>query len=860
MTQATIAADAAGKSFAIPTGDAVATLKQFMAQSGGQLIYSGAAVEGVRTSAVQGEFTTRAALERMLVGTGLAVTEDEKSGALAVTRAKPPDPTKDSLPTNLPTKKETSMKKHHTLFSWVAALFMSVGSANLPAQTSSPAAPASSPAPTEEQVIKMSAFEVTSSRDAGYKAVNSVSATRIAIPIGDLPMTLTALTDDFIKDQTDYDLYDIVKWSGVHQDNTSQSGWVRWNLRGFTNTAIQRNGITTNFRFLDPADVERIEIVKGPASLLYGQINPGGLINYITKRPLEHQQTSLSVEGGDHGYHRTLVDVTGPVPSTHGKLLYRAILMYENIARFSQLAEGHKQMFASSLTWKMTPNVTLNLEYENFQRREPNTPSSLLIVYVNGTATLPYPGLPHNFSFTGIGDWQKYFSQALSAELLVKVTDHIQLHAIIEQSEFNQRDRITGQAGTGILTQAVIDQFYPAGTLPPQHAMYRRNRYDNQESDEQTGQIELTGDFDVLGVKLRPLFGFKKNFYTNTHNVMKTNTTLAPWDMRNPATWNRIVPYGMDALNLNSDSNGYADNYSYYGVLAVSAFKERLQALGGYGHYSVHNPPALNNVTGAFTSPDSSRAANVPQVGVLYRVTPEVSAFASYSESFLANTALLRLNSDVRTIPAKPSVGKGYEGGLKIEFLNGRISGTVSYFDLKVNPTAVFEIFGGTAPDGRMLFTDVQGGSQKSTGYEANLLFTVVRGMQLYLNYTKTDAVYTQHPTNASFNGTHLVGTPDQSFNIWCKYILQGGSLKGFYFGGGVSYAGSFVSQASNPIVSIMPSYTTYDVVCGYPFHIAGRVWTADLAVRNLTNKFYYASASSFGPPLHGVLSLSTKF
>jgi len=819
-----LAADNGLRTFDVPAGAAADTLKIFAKQAGREIVFAPETVGAVTTRSVRGQLAPREALEQMLLDTGLVATQDAGSGAFAVRRGELP---------NGPRAAQVENRSDR---------------------------PAENRAGTADEVVVLSPFEVTTAADKGYRAANSVSATRVAVPIKNLPMNITALTDEFIRDQADYDLYDIVKWAGVHQDNVSQSGWVRWNLRGFTNTAVQRNGITTNFRFIDPANVERIEVVNGPASLLYGQLNPGGIINYITKRPQAKQQTLVSVSAGDHHYHRVLVDATGPVPGTGDKLLYRGVVMRENIARFSQYAEGYKVMYAPSLTWKITPRVTLTTEYEYFERNEPNTPSSLLIVYRNGLATLPYPGLPRNFSFTAIGDWQKYKSQAFTTELSVALTDSIQFRAALEQSEFRQRDRITGQAGTGILTQAAIDQFYPPGTLPPEHAMFRRNRYDLQEGDERTGQAELTGTFDVAGVRLRPLVGYRKNFHTNTRNLFMTNTTLRPWDMRNPATWDRTVPFGIEALNRNSDSSSFADNDSYYAVLTASAFDERLHLLGGFGRYNVHSAPTRNNITNTTTSPDSTRSASVPQVGALFQITPEVGAFVSYSESFLANTALLRVNSDVRTVPAKPSVGKGYEGGLKVELMNGRISGTLSYFNLEVNPTAVFEIFGGTAPDGRMLFTDVQGGSQESSGFEANLLLTPVAGLQIYANLSKIKAEYAQHPTNAAFNGTRLVGTPEESINLWAKYTIQAGPLKDFYVGGGVSRTGSFVSQASNPLVSVMPGYTTIDVTAGYTFHALGAAWTADLTLRNLTDEFYYASASSFGAPLHGDLSLSVRF
>lgn len=820
---------AATHKFDIPAGEAAETLRRAAQQAGREIVFPADVVRGVRTNAVQGEFTVRAALDRMLAGTPLAVVEDEQTGALAV----------------VPRKQRENPRAEP---------------AGSSAMSANPATGSAARGGADEETVVLSPFEVSAAGDRGYRAANSVSATRIAVPISDLPMNVSAFTEEFIQDQHAYDLYDIVRYAGVHQDNVSQSGWVRYNLRGFTDTAIQRNGFRTNFRFIDTANIARVEVVKGPASLMYGQINPGGVINYVTKRPQEKQQILLTGSIGTHEYSRAVIDATGSVPGSNEKVLYRAIGMYENIQQFSQLAEGYKTMLAPSVTWRISPNVTLNVDYERFERREPRTPSSLLIVYVNGKATLPYPGLPRNFSFTGLNDYQRFTSEALTGELNVRISDHLQLRAIYEQSEWDMWARITGQAGTGILTQAVIDQFYPAGSVPPQHAMFRRNRLDQHEGDESTGQIEMAGKYEWFGITVQPLVGYRETFHADTRTRLATNTSLAPWDMRNPATWNREVPFGLDALTPSSDTSGFTDNNSIYGVLSLSLLRDRLKLLGGYSRYEVHNAPSRNNLRNIPTSPDSVRKANVPQVGALYKFTPELSAFASYSESFIANTSLLRV-SNVPTTPAVPSIGKGYEGGLKLDLLDGRISGTLSVFRLTVNPTSVFEVFGGTDPNnGTPLFTDVQGGEQESKGYEADLLFTIVPGLQLYVNYTNTDATYSKHPTDPTLTGSRLVGTPDQTFNAWGKYTFQNGPLKNLYFGGGLSYTGGFVSQAANPFVSMMPSYTTVDFVAGYTFDRWGRPWTVDLTIKNIADKFYYASASSFGAPRHGFLSVSTKF
>jgi iron complex outermembrane receptor protein len=292
-------------------------------------------------------------------------------------------------------------------------------------------------------------------------------------------------------------------------------------------------------------------------------------------------------------------------------------------------------------------------------------------------------------------------------------------------------------------------------------------------------------------------------------------------------------------------------------VLSVGAFDDRLQVVGGYARHKLHNDPTLNFLNNTATAA-TDRAANVPQAGALFKITREVSLFASYSESFLANNSMLRVNN-VPTTPAEPSVGKGWEGGVKVDLMEGRISGTVSAYTLKASPTGIITVTSGVDSTGTTLFTDIQGGSQKSQGFEADMLLTPITGLQVMVSYSYCDAVYEKHPTNAAFDGTRLVGTPDQMFNLWTKYTVQDGGLKGFTFGGGLNYVGDMTYVGNNPSV-ILPAYTTVDLTVGYGFRAAGRKWNADLSIKNATDKHYYASGSSWGFPRYAILSLSTKF
>ncbi len=820
--------------FDVPAGDAAVTLPVFTRQSGEQILYAVEQVRGHHTAAVRGFFRPTEALEIVLAHSGLAAVRDDPSGAMVI---KAVDMPRGPLPvraTEMPREEADASRGAYA------------GEAR-------------------SEPVMLSPFEVQSRSDTGYRAANTVSATRIAIPTGQLPMNVTTFTEAFITDQKPYDLYDVVKWSsGVHQDNVSPQGWVRYNIRGFTSAAVQRNGFGS-FRFIDTTDIERVEVVKGPASLLYGQINPGGVINYITKRPEAKPQLNITAEAGTNDYDRASVDVTGPVSSTRSDLLYRVIAMREDIPQFKERSRGKKYMVAPSFTWRLADRASLTVEYEHFARLDDMLTSGVILRYVNGIPTVPYGGLPWNFSYAGEGDFQNFISDVFTADFTAHAGEHVDLRATFCDSYWDMEWRATGQGGTGLVSQAAIDAYYPKSAgLTPDNAMFRRNRWEHQWGGERTGQVDIVGHYRLPGANLRLLAGDKENFNTRISAQQKNNVSapggplyLAPWDLRDPATWRRGVPFGVDALAPVANTAASSNASSQYAVVFVTALDDRLCLLGGYARHRLHNDPTFDRLAGTSTAV-SDRAANVPQAGVLYTVATGVSLFGSYSESFLANPTMLRINN-VPATPAAPSVGRGWETGLKLDLLDGKLSGTISLYRVWASPTGIITVTSGIDPSGTTQFTDIQGGSQLSRGGEVDLIYAPVDGLQITTAFSRCDAEYKRNPVNAAFDGTPLVATPDETFSTWASYIVQHGPLSGVKLAGGFNYVGSMSIVANNPLARTAP-YTTVDAMVGYRFSWLQRRWLAELSVKNIGDRHYYESNSTWGFPRHAEFSLSVKF
>jgi len=818
-------------------GDATRTLRQFARQAGVQLVFPVEDVRGLKTNEVYGQFEPRQALDKLLRGSGLTFVEDPGTGAFVVRR-------------------------------------QLAGSGEAPRAGDGPAVAvavepgqpvADTPRGTDDVEVVLSPFEIQTRSDRGYRPANSVSATRISAPISTLPMTVSAFTEEFIADQKAYDLYDVVKWTpGVHQDNVSPQGWARYAVRGFTSASIQRNGFGS-FRFIDTTNIARVEVVKGPYSLLYGQINPGGVINYITKRPQRVPATELTASTGSHGYSRFVVDATGPVPRTEESVLVRAVAMTESIQQFQQFAEGRKYLLAPSVKWQVNDQVSLVVDYEHFERREDMITGGVVQIYRGGVATGPYPGLPWDFSYAGEGDFQDFVSDALTLELELQLSDAIHVRASYLDASWDQEWRASGQGATGLVSQETIDHDYPppAGLTPPD-AMIRRNRWEDQRGGERSLQVDLTGTGELGGVKLRTLVGVKSTVDTFFRNRQRNNSTtpghplyLRPWDLRDDSTWDRRVPFAVDDLVLVADSESGATGQSAYAVVSGSALDERLHVLGGYALHTVRNEAAINRITGAVT-PASERSKDVPQFGALYRLSREVSAFATYSESFRANATMLRVDN-VPTSPAAPSVGRGWEAGAKLELWDGRVSGTLSAYTIEASPTGVVIVTTGIDTDGTTLFSDIQGGRQESRGFEAELLVEPVRNLQVYAALGTCEAIYAEHPSMPVLDGTRLVAAPEFTASLWGRYTIGSVGSTRWVVTGGMLHVGELALVANNPRNTV-PAYTTFDLGVGCHFRLLDRPWSVDVLVKNVTDRHYFVSASSWGFPRHAIATLSTRF
>jgi iron complex outermembrane receptor protein len=513
-------------------------------------------------------------------------------------------------------------------------------------QTVSPSTAAGS------ETVNLPKFEVTGSQDNGYRASNSVSATRINTPIRDLPLTVEAFTEDFIKDIQPRDLLDIVSFApGVSSASGDFAGGnENFNIRGFSSGNPLRNGFKGP-SVLDPATIARVEVVRGPSSLLYGTLPPGGLVNYITKRPLDHAETTITQRIGTENLYRTELDLTGPLGGTPG-LAYRLIGSYDHNQQFFEATKGVTTSFAPTIQWR-TANSTLTLDYQHLRRRE-DAPIFMKPFFVTpGFQYLEKVPLPQDFNALGDDDFRGTDTTAFVADW------QLQLAGWDVRANFAYARQTIEHYLTATLF--VFDTQRANPTLS------RTASFQTATSKDETGQIEATRTFKFKAAELKFLTGYQLNRRKEYFGMRAIPGSIAPpsWDLLNPATWNRGVHFDLSQLSvINDPAHIVTDNEGVYAVGNLSLLEGgRLGLLGGL-RYSKIKSVTINDKTDTISGLPINQTQTSPQAGIIFKLTPAISAYASYSESFVP-TGGAKTVDGVVSGGFDPTIGKGYDVGLK---------------------------------------------------------------------------------------------------------------------------------------------------------------------------------------------------
>jgi iron complex outermembrane receptor protein len=730
------------------------------------------------------------------------------------------------------------------------------------AQTSS-----TEPVKKLDDVVTLSPFTVNAESEEGYYSPQAVSGTRTRTELIDLPMNMTVFNENFINDIGARDLVDIVSFaSGVSGGGTAASDLANGDtlgfiLRGQGGFVPNRNGFR-RLRAVDPVTISRVEILKGPSSLLYGQASPGGSVNYITKRPVQHKIMSTTLRTGSYDYYRGEVDVN--VPTENKKLAVRFVGAYEDSKSWMARYHNKQTVLYPSMTWWIRPETTLTVEYESTKRRQ-NPQSSIPF---SNTINPQVPGalgaVDLHWNNRGPDDFFDVTMSVFTAEFIHKFNANLTLRANWSDSSWEDNTR----TNTSNLTIANATALTLAG---------RSYKREIRGSWDDYRQVELLNNFEFGGVKVQNLVGYQhgsEEFRQVYAGKAPPLDTTAIWNLRDPSTW--ILTERFADLGEASNSGSHYANIlnSGYFVNQLTMFDDKLHTLAGVRVDKIRS----DNYTVGAADPQSYAhypSKKSPQVGLLYKIRDGLSVFGSYSTSIVNLYTTIARHEDGSYFNPVPGKGKGFDYGIKADMMKGKLAGVLSLYDLEEQD--IIRQLPAVTIDGETFTPSQQSGINSSKGAELDVSFRPRKGTQVGIGYAYTYAyVKSDVGTATTINGVRLLTRENHqlaysphhqiSFNVR-QDLGSVGSLKNLYLLGNGRWVDKrqhteswFVSNGALTPPWMLDSYAVFSAGVGGEFNAFNAKFNASLMVKNLFDRRYLSSRNFYGAPRTIEFTLRTTF
>ena len=716
-------------------------------------------------------------------------------------------------------------------------------------------------ATADENVVPMSPIEVTGAR-LPFAVPAASLGTKTDTPIMDTPLSVQVLPQQLIQDQKATTLDQVLNnVSGVRSSNI---GWAEnIYIRGFSTSTYLRDG----FRIDDPSglggllylsNVDRIEVLKGPGSILYGQVEPGGVVNLVTKQPQAKAAYSFEQDFGSWNHYITTVDATGPL-NENKTLLYRLNFAYDTGDFWVDNVKNTRTFIAPTIQWIPDALTQVTLEATYSQNRQtlfqqsvvPFDTSTKQFQWGNPSANpAPYYFNPDT-TFVGL-NWSHQLNQDWTIKQLIAY-NQTNVSTPLNLSTAWGPLTLEGDTWTvGLGTAQLSGKTTSAGTVldltghfttgEARHTLLIGADYYQLKANYDSRYSNPGGPFVYVplfsssvpstdGIPLDP----DTTFYTNT----KTNSWGAYIQDQIKLPWNIDVLAGLRYQDVESSG------YSISGV-----------NFGGTGE-RVDNTP-------------SHESAVTPRFGILWRPQQWLSLYASYTENFGAANAALGTDWQGKSLP--PEGATQYEVGAKTELFGGKAFLTVAWFDLTKTNVAANDL---AHPNGQGGFYPTTVGQIESKGVELTLQGEIMPGWNLLAAYSY-DPVTVKQGTQTYPTGSAMPFVPNNLARLFTTYSFATKPLAGWKIGGGLTWQSSAPGVYVDPDTGATdtttirsPGYTIFDLMAAYDFKAWNQQASIQLNVNNLFNKSYYTDAFmyvapwgyvTYGTPRSTMLSLKIAF
>lgn len=728
--------------------------------------------------------------------------------------------------------------------------------------------------------LQLETVEVIGRSARKYNSDYSFSATRTAILNKDLPQSIGTVTKELITDRQAFQLADAVK---IIPGVIPSSYYNQYSIRGISQNEEGQllNGMRTRqYYFLQPltTNIERVEVIKGPASATFASVDPGGSINLVTKKPLPFHRKEISLSAGSFSTIRGTLDFTGPL-NKEKTLLYRLNGAYQQARSYRDLVKNNSLLISPSFSYIPDSKTAVNVEMilsdlnGNLDRGQP---------IFGAQAGADLKSTPISLNLGASNDFFKSKEFIIMSSLAHKFTEGISVNlAYMKQlwQEDLQEHRTTNAFAVDINNQ-------PVNSLAAMQFVQRKqnwnvdniNAYLNFNFKTGTTGHQLLAGYDLhsweklKGGGQNSARGFllkdgsvansfvpanAANYQTITYNgATLPKPNVNHFDLANPSyTIRNVNDYIMNGRT--AIPSALTTSNAIY-VQEQLKWKKFLLLLSIRQEWfrDITNHDAPNELS--FTN-----SKLLPRIGLTYSVTSSVNAYATYLEGYQpqSNTVTLMPNTGAylwtskSAAQFKPLISDLKEAGIKAVFAKGKMNVNGAIYE--INQKNILQNANVPAfPDSL-----ITRGAERSRGFEIDIAGYILPNWQINASYSYIDAVIMED-NDPALKGTRKQNTPYNSANLWTRYNFPTITpLKDIGIGAGVQYNGDRVPWFSRAFKT--PAYTIFDLA----FYYTPGKSNMQLAmnVNNVFNKTYWLGAQNYlrlfpGAPRNIMLTASYRF
>ncbi|OJT97698.1 MAG: ligand-gated channel [Rhizobium sp. 63-7] len=757
-------AQAQAMTYSVPAGPLNRALAVFGSQSGTQISYEASIVRSKSSRGVDGAVTREQAIAQLLQGTGLSYSFTDATSVVIST----PVSSGRTLPDDGSTRLETITIKGQ----------------------------------------QESAFGHVD----GFVASRGSSGTKTDTPLIETPQTVNVITSDQIKAQNSKTLGESVQYTpGV----VVQEGFNRTDdpfmIRGYdvrTNPGVMyRDGLKVPLPHYsvvaEPYGLERVEILKGPASVLYGQAAAGGVVNTISKRPTKETFREVNTTFGSNAHKQVSADAGGALDD-EGVWSYRLTGLARDSGTMIDKIPDDRLYLAPSLTFAPSAETELTI-LGSFMRNETINNAGYPF---SGTVAENPNGRISSDLFTGEPDWSKWQQN-------VGTIGYQFSHRFAETWKF-QQNVIAGKSSTD------IHHIYPwSWVAGSNQSLLERGAYTRQDDAwGVTIDNNLSTEFSTLGLEHGLLFGFDYTKASLERRQAAGYNNLAPLNPFDPVYGSPVVIPG--ALNTHT-----VEDRSQLGLYLQDQIKLDNWVLLLGGRYDIARQDTTNRLTGTVTEMDDT--AFTGRVGLVYLFDNGLAPYASYSTSFQPQGGTDRFGNTF-----DPTTGEQLEAGIKYQPAGWNSFLTLSAFEITRQNLLTTDLANPAF--------NIQQGEVRSRGIEVSAVAELNDNWNLVASYTYTDAEVTR--SNGADLGRVPAAVPEHMASLWLDYTVGSGPLEGLKAGGGIRYMGE-TRDTTN--VYRVPDFTLVDAAISYDFGVKNedlKGLSLSVSAKNLFDKDYVSSCT----------------